>query len=119
MYGGGYVTGSKTANDPSGLLQASQPNTTEGMIFVAMNYRLGLYGFLSGPTFQAANGTGNAGFWDQRLALQWVQKHIHLFGGDPNRVTVMGESAGASSIMHQITAFEGPEIFANATHDKS
>ena len=119
IYGGGYVTGSKIANDPSGLIQASQPNTTEGMIFVAMNYRLGLYGFLSGPNFQAESGTGNAAFWDQRLALRWVQEYIHLFGGDPNRVTVMGESAGAGSIMHQITAFGGAETFASPTYKES
>lgn len=67
-----------------------------------MNYRLGAFGWLSGPTFQES-GTANLGLYDQRLALEWVQANIHLFGGDPNRVTVFGESAGGGSIMHQIT----------------
>lgn len=71
-----------------------------------MNYRLGAFGWLSGPTLQA-DGTANAGLLDQRLALEWIQEHIAKFGGDPNRVTVFGESAGGGSIMHQITAYGG------------
>jgi len=51
--------------------------------------------------------TANAGLLDQRLALEWIRKNIHLFGGDPSRVTVMGESAGAGSIMHHITSYGG------------
>lgn len=73
---------------------------------MALNYRLGAFGFLAGPSLQA-NGTANAGFYDQRMALEWVQENIHLFGGDKNQVTVMGESAGGGSIMHQITAYGG------------
>ena len=54
-----------------------------------------------------ADGTANAGLYDQRLALRWVQKYIKLFGGDASKVTVIGESAGGGSIMHQLTAFGG------------
>ncbi|KAK0105296.1 hypothetical protein ONS95_004320 [Cadophora gregata] len=72
-----------------------------------MNYRLGLFGWLSGSTFSEQDGVPNAALYDQRLAFEWVQKNIHLFGGDPTRVTVMGESAGAGSIMHQVTAHGG------------
>lgn len=53
------------------------------------------------------DGTTNAGFYDQRLALAWVRHNVHLFGGDPERVTVFGESAGGGSIVFQITAFGG------------
>ena len=81
-----------------------------------MNYRLGAFGWLSGPTFQE-NGTANAGLHDQRFALEWIQQNIAKFGGDPNRVTVFGESAGGGSIMHQITAYggnNGPAPFQQA-----
>ncbi len=53
------------------------------------------------------NKVNNAGFWDQRFALQWIQNYIHLFGGDPTRVVAIGESSGAGSIMHHMTAFSG------------
>jgi carboxylesterase type B len=76
-----------------------------------MNYRLGAFGFMSGPTLQAAGGVSNAGFYDQRLALEWVQENIHLFGGDPAQVTIMGESAGGGSVMHQMTAYGGNKPF--------
>lgn len=106
IYGGGFTAGDKSAHSPAGLIKASQVNNTHGIIFVSLNYRLGALGWLSGPTLQS-DGTANAGLYDQRLALQWVQDNIHTFGGDPNRVTVIGESAGGGSIMHQITAFGG------------
>lgn len=69
---------------------------------MAINYRLGAFGWLSGPTYQE-DGTANLGLLDQRFALEWVQKYITLFGGDPDNVTIMGESSGGGSILHQIT----------------
>lgn len=106
IYGGGYTAGNKN-NNPSGLLAASGNSSNGDVIYVAMNYRLGALGWSSGPSFQAEGGTSNVGLYDQRFALEWVQKNIHLFGGDKNRVTVFGESAGGGSIMHQITAYGG------------
>ncbi len=95
IYGGGYTAGSKGGSgNPSGLIASSQAGGGEGIIFVALNYRLGAFGWLAGPTLQASGGVSNAGLYDQRLGLEWVQKNIHLFGGDPKQVTVMGESAG-------------------------
>ncbi|KAL6253262.1 hypothetical protein RBB50_000985 [Rhinocladiella similis] len=109
IHGGGYTLGSKTLYSPSaaGLIRASQAQGGPGIIWVAMNYRLGSFGFLSGPTFQRSSGTANAGLFDQRLALEWVQQNIAKFGGNPDQVTVIGESAGGGSTMHQITAFGG------------
>ncbi|KAF2827253.1 alpha/beta-hydrolase [Ophiobolus disseminans] len=106
IYGGGYVNGNKN-NNPAGLLAASGNSSNGDVIYVALNYRVGALGFQAGPSFNAEGGVSNVGLYDQRFALEWIQKHIHLFGGDKNRVTVFGESAGGGSIMHQITAYGG------------
>ncbi|KAJ4993369.1 carboxylesterase family protein [Stagonosporopsis vannaccii] len=106
IHGGGFGAGTKYDVPSAGLLARSQTGGEEGVVFVAINYRLGAFGWLSGPSF-AAHGTPNAGFYDQRLALRWVQANIHRFGGDPARVTVFGESAGGGSIAFQLTAFGG------------
>jgi carboxylesterase type B len=84
---------------PGGLLRRSN----DSIIYVALNYRLGAFGWLAGPDFEEQGGNSNAGLLDQRLAIEWVKKYIHLFGGDCNDVTLIGESAGGSSIEHQIT----------------
>ncbi|KAI9734692.1 MAG: hypothetical protein M1834_002294 [Cirrosporium novae-zelandiae] len=129
MFGGGYTSGEKNGDgqfDPTTFIRASE----SGLIFVAINYRLGAFGWLAGSALQA-DGTANAGLYDQRLALEWVQEYIYLFGGDKDRVTVLGKSAGAGSLMHQITAFGGtyesslfsqaivssPAFFPNPTKD--
>ncbi|PNP57429.1 hypothetical protein THARTR1_02426 [Trichoderma harzianum] len=109
IYGGGYVSGIKESwGSPNGIISASQEDGSDGIIWVAMNYRLGAFGFLAGPTMQK-DGTANAGLYDQRLALQWVQENIAKFGGDPDNVTVMGESAGAGSIMFHLLAQGGKQ----------
>ncbi|CAO2656079.1 Nn.00g048820.m01.CDS01 [Neocucurbitaria sp. VM-36] len=106
IYGGGYTGGTKNQN-PAGLIAASGNASNGDVIYVSMNYRLGALGWQAGPSFQAEGGVSNLGLYDQRFALEWVQKYIHLFGGDKDRVTVFGESAGGGSIMHQITAYGG------------
>lgn len=77
------------------------------MIYVALNYRLGAFGFSAGSAFAAAGGTANLGLLDQDFALQWVKSQISHFGGDPSRVTLAGESAGASSTMFHLAAKGG------------
>ncbi|OPB45477.1 Dipeptidylpeptidase [Trichoderma guizhouense] len=121
IYGGGYALGDKTMfGSPHELMAATQQGENQGAIWVAMNYRLGAFGFLSGPTLQET-GTANAGLHDQRLALEWVQENIHKFGGDPDNVTLMGISAGGGSVMHQITAYGGlkPALFRQAITQSS
>ena len=72
------------------------------MIRLLIDEQLGAFGWLSGPKFESQGGRPNIGLYDQRLALEWIQTNIHRFGGDPDKVTVMGESAGAGSIAHHI-----------------
>ena len=103
IHGGGYVLNDKSTT-PGGLLDISAEVGEDGpIIYVALNYRLGAFGWSSGPEFEAQGGVSNVALYDQRLALEWVQRYIHLFGGDPDDVTVIGESAGGGSIMHLIT----------------
>jgi carboxylesterase type B len=71
------------------------------VIWVAIQYRLGAYGFL-GSKEVLADGDPNIGLLDQLAAFEWVQRHITAFGGDPNQVTIWGTSAGASSVLNQL-----------------
>ena len=98
--------------NPSGLIEVSQAGGDDGIIFIEINYRLGAPGWLTGTTLEAAGGVSNLGFYDQRLAIEWVANYAHLFGGDGKNITLIGESAGAGSIMQQITAFGGQEGFS-------
>jgi carboxylesterase type B len=105
--GGGYTYGHKNIfGSPEGIIEASSVNGRPNLVYVTLNYRLGAFGWLSGASVQA-NGTTNVGLWDQRLAIEWVKQHIAKFGGDPDNITIMGESAGGGSVMHQISAFGG------------
>ncbi len=94
IHGGGWLIGSGRLHDGTSLA------TLGDVVVVTLNYRLGPFGFLHlaelGDEWYAASG--NCGILDQLAALQWVQDNIAAFGGDPHRVTVFGESAGAMSI---------------------
>ncbi|KAF5345007.1 hypothetical protein D9757_013980 [Collybiopsis confluens] len=91
------------------------------IVVVVVQYRLGLFGFLAGSEVKA-NGDLNAGLLDQDFALRWVQEHvgymiISKFGGDPAKVTIWGESAGAGSVLQHIVAHDGktsPQLFRGA-----
>lgn len=121
LHGGAFIFGHKSdpndGGNPAGLIHESQYDGSDGIIFVAPNYRVGAFGWLAGASLDAINGTANAGLHDQRLALDWVQNNIHLFGGDPKKVTLGGLSAGGGSVVHQITAYggaKGPAPFQRA-----
>ncbi|KAL9084270.1 MAG: hypothetical protein Q9159_005315 [Coniocarpon cinnabarinum] len=103
--GGGFDVGYKDASGAGhGLVSRSTQYIEDGIILVSINYRLGMFGWMHGDG--VAN---NAGLLDQRLALHWVQQYIHLFGGDASKVTVLGESAGASSIQAHLTTSDGTD----------
>ncbi|WAR14367.1 EST5-like protein [Mya arenaria] len=88
IHGGGFTSGSADQFTMEILAAFGD------VIVVTFNYRVGIFGFFS---TMDENAMGNYGLWDQRLVFQWVKKHIHSFGGDPNRITIFGQSAGAVS----------------------
>ncbi|KAG8719716.1 hypothetical protein FRC09_010711 [Ceratobasidium sp. 395] len=101
IHGGGFYFGSSSQFPMYDWVAQDQ-----NVVAVSMNYRLGLFGFLDGTAVRA-DGTPNAGLLDQRAALLWVQRHISNFGGDPDNVTIAGESAGGASVLLQATAWGG------------
>ncbi|KAI0091260.1 carotenoid ester lipase precursor [Irpex rosettiformis] len=105
IYGGGFEFGDASVYDGSALIQKSI-DLQEPLIFVSFNYRVNAYGFLNGAEVEAA-GVANIGLQDQRQAFRWVQKYISAFGGDPSKVTIWGESAGAISVGHHLIANGG------------
>lgn len=109
IHGGGYSMGSANDFDPSPLA------ARHDIVVVAVNYRLGLFGFLDlarfGPQYQ---GSANLGFQDQIAALRWVRDHIADFGGDPDRVTLCGCSAGGGSALAMLSAPSARGLFARA-----
>jgi len=112
IHGGGFSAGSGSVPIYEGAALARR-----GIIVVTINYRLGLYGFLAHPGLASENpdhATGNYGLFDQIAALRWVHDNIAAFGGDPARVTVAGQSAGAASVHDLIASPLAQGLFARA-----
>ncbi|CAD0027308.1 unnamed protein product, partial [Aureobasidium pullulans] len=99
LYGGGLEFGN--AGQPA--YDGSQFAGYEDVIVVTTNYRTNVFGFPSSPELPLTGH--NLGFLDQRFALDWVQRNIHAFGGDPSKVTIFGESAGAFSVDALLTSY--------------
>jgi para-nitrobenzyl esterase len=96
IYGGGFVSGGTAVPIYDGEAMAKK-----GIVFVSVNYRVGIFGFFSHPELTKESGhhaSGNYGLLDQIAGLKWVQKNISAFGGDPSNVTIAGQSAGSMSV---------------------
>ncbi|XP_068084824.1 juvenile hormone esterase [Anabrus simplex] len=106
IHGGGFIVGSGNRQ-----FQGPQFLINKGIVYVSINYRLGVFGFLSTEDEVVP---GNAGMKDQVLALRWVQQNIAAFGGDPNQVTIVGESAGGSSIQYHMLSPMSKGLFRSA-----
>ncbi|MCC8424900.1 carboxylesterase/lipase family protein [Mucilaginibacter sp. UR6-11] len=102
FYGGGF-----NAGDGSEYRYDGEALAKKGIITVTVNYRLGIFGFLAHPELTAESAhhsSGNYGLLDQHAALVWVKKNIAAFGGDPDKITIGGESAGSMSVCGQVAS---------------
>jgi para-nitrobenzyl esterase len=112
IYGGGFVNGGSSPPTYAGA-----PLAQQGVVLVSFNYRLGRFGFFAHPalTREAGDGpVGNYAFMDQVAALQWVKRNAAAFGGDPAKVTIIGESAGGMSVNTLLTSPRAQGLFARA-----
>ncbi|KAK4221316.1 putative sterol esterase precursor [Podospora fimiseda] len=105
IYGGGFELGWSSMYDGGPLVSNAIANG-KPYIFVAVNYRVGAFGFMPGKEI-LRDGSANLGHLDQRMGLEWVADNIAAFGGDPDKVTMWGESAGAISVLNQMSLYDG------------
>ncbi|KAF5360988.1 hypothetical protein D9756_005145 [Leucocoprinus leucothites] len=109
IHGGGYTWGDAAHYTPDDLIREAGGQ----VVVVVIQYRLGVFGFLAGQKVHDG-GALNAGLLDQQFAFQWVQKHISKFGGDPEKVTIWGQSCGGGSVILHLVANDGntnPRLF--------
>src|SRR5205823_13682996 len=107
FYGGGFQAGSSSEPRYDGENFAKK-----GILVVSVNYRLGVFGFFSHPLLtkeSGVNASGNYGLMDQIAGLRWVKKNIAAFGGDPEKVTIAGESAGSLSVSALMASLRSEE----------
>jgi len=110
LYGGGLVHGQTSLYPADNLAR-------QGVVVVSVNYRMGRLGFFAHPALIAESPKevhGNYGYMDQRAALQWVQRNIRAFGGNPKAVTIFGESAGGGSVLAHLTSPLSRGLFQRA-----
>jgi para-nitrobenzyl esterase len=108
IHGGAFVNGSSNVYDARWLAARGD------IVVVTVNYRLGTLGFLAHPSLGAPGDVGNYGLADQQAALRWVRDNISAFGGDPQKVTLAGESAGAMSVCDHLVAPASSGLFRAA-----
>jgi para-nitrobenzyl esterase len=109
--------GANEGGTASSALYKDGTLVNHGVILVTVNYRLGIFGFLAHPALareSTPNSAGNYGLMDQILALQWVRENIMHFGGDPNNITVFGQSAGAIDTSMLMTSPIAEPLFQKA-----
>lgn len=112
IHGGGFTSGSSAVPIYDG-----EATARKGVVFVSINYRLGVFGFFSHPALTAEspnNASGNYGLMDQIAALKWVKDNITAFGGDPENVTIAGQSAGAASVIFLVASPLAKGLFQKA-----
>ena len=112
IHGGGYTGGSGSTSIYDGARLAA-----EGAVVVTINYRLNVFGFLAHPALSAESphgASGNYGLLDMVAGLEWVRDNIAAFGGDPDRVTIFGESAGAGAVMSVMVMPQSKGLFHRA-----
>lgn len=112
FHGGSHTSGAAHDKIFDGQALASQ-----GVVLVSVNYRLGAFGFLAHPAFaeeSAQQASGNYGLLDKLAALRWVQENIAAFGGDPNNVTIFGQSAGSMSVCALMASARSRGLFHKA-----